>query len=453
MDDQWNKANRPFRPRIVARAPAPAPERVDQDFRPTRSNFTTLTPAGTSGDIDLTLPATRLGTPIALSDDEHGFLRERAGRQLDLTPGDMVRRSVLRLAVASALESRLVHVRRGRLDAFDLPRNPRKVRLDQLAALHRHHAGTAGQAFELAVTEAVRAGNPEVIGPIVKGLSLLRIATPSSLNMMVLGLEKIRAEEAEGFYSALEEMLPDDAVLRTGARGRPASVQTAVANLKQATWSNMGTGTQNPRRDLSQLGRADALLVADSAAVAVSMKITHTAVSRQTAWKDVPLWITTGRPSLRGPTVSNESVGGLPKVVVRLSTDRWVGTFLTALHVVDHALARIDATAIPSSQPWMTMPGRIGQADQVLLLINWLDKNSSLSVAQACERLRELQDPPSAAILLPVMEGSQATTEVRMLDVGPVKRGFREDADDAQVVIGPPQWWTPPPVPIRTAVP
>lgn len=71
---------------------------------------------------------------------------------------------LLRLALASVLEARLLNVRSSRLAAFDLSADPETVTRTQLAALHRAHSGTAGQAFELAVADACNAGVAEVTG-------------------------------------------------------------------------------------------------------------------------------------------------------------------------------------------------------------------------------------------------------------------------------------------------
>ena len=391
--------------------------------------------------VNLNLDATRLGTPASLSVAEHERLIGRAERQLDMPSGDLVSSQVLRLAVASALESRLLHTRRARLETFSLFNNPEWVTLAQLAALQRHHYGAAGQAFELAVADAVQAGDPAVVEPLIQGLAQLNIPRPSTLKMIVTGLEKVRPAEAEGFYAELGRMCPDDAVLRTGAPGRPASVHTALMKLCNATWASMdaATLTDSSRRDLSQLGRADALVVADGTVVAVSLKVNRLGVSREPAWRDVPLWITTGLYGMDGPEVTSHSDSGRPKVVVQLRRDRWAGSFMCALWVLDHALAKTDHHSLPPQMYrfWDWDQWDYAYRRHASYLARWMVSHQDLSVAEICQQLRQVE-PGAREMLLPVLEAAPVRTDIALLGAGPVIAGFEQEADDARLVIGHP---------------
>lgn len=403
--------------------------------------------------VDLSLNATRLGTPAYLSADEQKELFRRAESQLDMSTAELVESQVLRVAVASALESRLLHTRQARLAAFSKANHPDWVTFAQLAALQRHHHGAAGQAFELAVADAVRAGDPTVVDPLIEGLALLNIPRPSTLNMIVTGLEKVRPEEAEGFYEALKTMCPDGSVLRTGLPGRPVSAQTALMRLRNATWANMNDRTvpAASRSESSQLGRADALVVADGAVVAVSLKVNRAGVAREPAWKDVPLWITTG-PRRAAPAVNSAPSGGPPKVVVRLTSDRWVGAFKSALWVLDHAISMTDLNGVPRDAyqywDWDHLDYSYYRR-HAAHLTRWMVRHQDLTVSEMCQELRHIEHG-AREILVPVLAAEPLRTDVRVLGAPPVIAGFEQTAADGRLVLGQPHLFFKPVSPLAS---
>ena len=93
--------------------------------------------------------------------------------------------------------------------------------LQQLAPLHLEHNGTAGQAFESAVADAVTAEDPEVTGLIRAGLRHLNLSGEGELSMVVLGMEKVPVEQRDdsggGFCRVASGMG------RSGRGGRPAA--------------------------------------------------------------------------------------------------------------------------------------------------------------------------------------------------------------------------------------
>jgi hypothetical protein len=224
------------------------------------------------------------------------------------------------------------------------------VTLRQLAALWRTHNGTAGQAFELAVADAVEHRVPEVVQAIAAGLRLLNIADADDFQMVVLGLEKVPAGQAEAFYTELGRLLPDGARMRNGKSGRPATMRAVLEQLASSSWSSMRMGDLPAHQVISgrgessdggpsQLGCADALLFTPSAVVAASLKIRCSAV-HHSGWKDVPLWIST---SPHATSRASAVPGPHPLVSVELmSQGQWVRHFQLALDILDTALECAD---------------------------------------------------------------------------------------------------------------
>lgn len=129
-----------------------------------------------SGAVDLSVRTIRLDLPPPMDRDQEVAAAHAAyDAGWNSTPAAYAQAQVVRLAVASILSARLLHVRKERFGAFGLVGNPEVVTVRQLAALHRPHRGTAGQAFELAVSDAVEAGEPFVCDKIRKGLRLLGV--------------------------------------------------------------------------------------------------------------------------------------------------------------------------------------------------------------------------------------------------------------------------------------
>ncbi|MEP7370146.1 MAG: hypothetical protein ABI662_10840 [Dermatophilaceae bacterium] len=245
--------------------------------------------------------------------------------------------------------------------------------LEQLAALWRGHAGAAGQAFELAVVEAVNHGIPEVVVPLVESLRLLGIHDTQPPRMMVLGLEKVPVDQRDAAVATIAALLPDGAGLRTGLPGRPLQPQ-AVATRMMDSWPDQSraAGEPAPRGDekphgvtdelrdpdsfyteQSQLARADALLYTNRAMVPVSMKINQKEVQQGSArhgWRDVPLWITRAPKCRSATSVYKQPSAKVTMVVVELADNRWTRCFETALTIIESVLVRVDrGRATPAS--------------------------------------------------------------------------------------------------------
>ena len=257
-----------------------------------------------------------------------------------------------RLAAASVLQARLLHVKASRLEVFNLVRDPERVTLQQLAPLQLVHRGTAGQAFEIAVADAVNRQRPEVTDPIRAGLRLLNLTAEEPLRMIVLGLEKVPIQFRSELWADVRAALPDNGKMRTGMRGRPANVETVISKLAAMSAADMQrprTGpdrsqlTERDRRDRdSQLGRADALLACGADLVAVSLKINRRA-SRDETWRAVPLWITVGPEAVARPwSASGYGPRQSPRVSVELASQGWFALFRDALDAVDLALDQIN---------------------------------------------------------------------------------------------------------------
>lgn len=269
----------------------------------------------------------------------------------ELTPDRWVQQQLLRLTLASVLEARLLNVRAGRLAAFNLSADPEIVTLTQLAALHREHHGTAGQAFELAVADACNAGVPQVTQPLLEALQLLGVSPDAPPRMQVLGLEKIPALYAAEIADQLRTQLPADGMLRTGTPGRPANVDTVLARLTQTNWRSVPK-PNGYEPQVSQQPRADAMLVSGLAMALVSIKLRETAVFRP-GWAGVPIWITLDPGS---PTqVYRRNEARCPTVVVKLGQGAWSTAFYEALNLLDVVARDVDlghSTPRRGGRPW-----------------------------------------------------------------------------------------------------
>lgn len=361
----------------------------------------------TKGAVDLSLNATALLGPGPLDDPTRDLLHKLSYTQWDLPPRVWVEAQLVRLAVASVIEARLLHLREERLGFFDLVKDPAKVTLRQLAALWRGHHGAAGQAFELAVVEAANRGVPEVVDPLVEALRLLDIHESRPPKMMLLGLEKVPAAHRDAAAANIVAILPEGAVLRTKQRGRPLSRQTVAARLTDARWSDMaagggptdaaaadpavgaesrphamGEGSHFTEQD--QLARADALLYAGQVIVGVSMKINRQALmqgSSKYGWLNVPLWITRGPKSRFDTKVYHQPGAKVHMVVVELADNRWTRCFDTALLILEDVLSRVDR-------------GHYARADAV----NGIRMLGNNPTAQVTQRLVKQADQPIDSI-------------------------------------------------------
>lgn len=397
----------------------------------------------TRGAVDLSLLTTEITMPSeeALSAPEIERWADESG--LGIPPAVWARVQLTRLAAASVLEARLLHVKASRLDVFGLAHDPATVTLQQLAPLQLTHKGTAGQAFELAVADAVTAQHPEVTDLIRAGLRKLGLTGDGPLSMVVLGMEKVPSSLREVYWEEVRRQLPRDGRLRTGQRGRPAHVNTFINNMAEMTAQVMhhprtGTGAQSSRADHrdrhSQLSRADALIVCGSDLVAVSLKI-NAYIARREAWRDVPLWITTGpEASVTDERQASSSNLRSPRINVALPHQGWFAIFRDALEAVDVALE-----AINLDRPW-------GKAR--FSAVTWERPMANFRVSEAVARTLWLQRTKPIAEVTDMLRKTHAglrdtaggftythgDVDILSLNVSDLVKGWQEASDDAQLV-------------------
>ena len=337
---------------------------------------------GVSRDLDL--PATELWVPDPPTRDQRIALSNRSAEAWTEGPETWTRNQVLRLALAAVLEAQLLHTRTERLTRFSLSSNPEVVTLEQLSALFRPHNGSYGQAFELAVADAVNAGVAEVVDPLREALSLIGVHEEGPLGLVVLGLEKVPPQGRAWFWDEVVANLGEGTVLRTGLRGRPASLHTVVRQLADATWRSMaapaGVDEHGYRALVSQLGRADAMLYGSGWLTPVSFKYQWRHIGYP--WRHVPIWVTQSgyrtRVQDRRPRGS-----GVPMVVVSLSSGGWVAIFQDAVETLYAAMRRIDLSS--------SNAGEYGLGS-LTPMVGRLSKARGRTVADVCASLR-MVDP------------------------------------------------------------
>lgn len=362
---------------------------------------------------ELILPSTQLIVPDRPGEKLLAQLSEHSADQWMITAGDWARAQVLRLAIAAVLEAQLLHTRAERLDRFDLVANPERVTLAQLAALFRPHNGSAGQAFELAVADAVNAGVAGVVEPIREALRLVGVTEPGPIGMIALGLEKVPADAQRDFWEAVAATLGPDAVLRTGLRGRPATLATVIRRFSDSTWRSMttphGVDTERHRQTTSQLGRADAMLHGPGWMTPVSFKIQSRHV--RYGWRDVPLWITQSgdeSTSIRAESAPSDT----PLVVVRLAQLGWLTVFNGAVETVYRAMTWIDLGRRP--RPSFEV-GHIGVSRLVTAAVNRLVEARHRTVGDVCISLRSV-DPVAVKLFNDQTAATAARTAAVVVD-------------------------------------
>ena len=83
-----------------------------------------------------------------------------------------------------------MHVRQSRGELFGVDtRDVETLTVEKLAALVRAHSGAAGQGFELAVCDALNAGDPNVVEPVREALDAIGVQMKQPRGV-VMGLEK-----------------------------------------------------------------------------------------------------------------------------------------------------------------------------------------------------------------------------------------------------------------------
>lgn len=388
----------------------------------------------TTGAVDLSLRATDIVLPdsaVLRSADLRRVAEEAA---FGLPPSVWLRFQFTRLAAASVLEARLLHVRSARLGFFGLVADPSRVTLQQLAPLHLEHNGTAGQAFELAVADAIAAEDEEVTSMVRAGLRHLNLTAEGPLRMVVLGMEKVPLERREAFWDEVRSVVPSDGKFRTGMPGRPANAATAIDRLAASTTQTLrfprelhgSRLTELEVRDrYSQLARADALVTCGSDLVAAQLKINSRHAHGQ-AWRDVPMWITAGPHG----KVSGHRTARSPRVVVTLPADGWFSVFRDALEAVDIALHHINRdtalsarTTGPWDLSWVSPNVQLNVGHAVAKLL-WTRRTET--VAEVAARLRETHPAVVDAAELPRRQ--IGSVDLTSLNVPSLLQGWDEES-------------------------
>lgn len=397
----------------------------------------------------LTVPATDLLIPDEPTQDQlEALLRDAASDSVWSMPVyDLAYAHVLRLAIASVLETQVLHIRSQRFDTFALAGDPAAVTLEQVAALFRPHNGTAGQAFELAVADAINAGVAEVLDPVRQALQLLNVPSEGRIRMLCLGLEKVPSEARAEFWAEVGSLIDDDTVLRTGQRGRPAKLATVIGRLCQSTWSEMGGFDRNAgytgdeRAQVSQLGRADALLYGEGWMTPVSLKINERHII--SPWLDVPLWITTS--TMHATKVYKRESHGInrpPQIVVTLSTDGWAGLFANAVDAVLIASRGIDRGQSPGRLRAPT--GTPTERGMFRAAVQRLWQRRGDTVAAICNSLRDI-DPAVVELFGQSVESSPTVATARLLDTAVAEELWTPSGSGAQLVVGQAHLFVPAP--------
>jgi hypothetical protein len=190
--------------------------------------------------------------------------------------------------LAGVLQARLLNVRAARLGSFELFRDD--ITLRKLSHLTRPHTGVRGQAFEIAVAEAINAGDAEVADLVQQGLRHVNLRA-DAVRAHLFGAERLGDERLAGH---LRSVLDPAAHLRTGDRGRPFRLGGILDTLAEE-----GFRAGVPAR-LEKLPKADLFLepVGGRGAVAASLKVNPNAIAAA-GWPGVPLWITASRGGIR----------------------------------------------------------------------------------------------------------------------------------------------------------
>ena len=388
------------------------------------------------GTVDLRLRARQMASdPVQPQDARRMKIVADREFSAGLSPDVWIEQQMLFLATAAVLEARLLNVRRDRLTAFGLSRDPGLVTLSQLAHLQRPHFGTAGQAFELAVADACNLGVPDVVGPISAALRALGVRDPNRPRMIVLGMEKLAGGDP-GVLEAVRAALPSGAQLRHGRPGRPANVDTTLRRLAHSSWQSMNpvlsgqaypfqaviTNDGSPVRYLheeqaglhrvSQLRRCDAFVYTETALVPASLKINSSNIP-QLGWMDVPLWITTTRPG--EAAISPRKSAQVPIVVACLNgAGGYLPALYRALEVIDVALARIDLPRSGGPEPEWGYP-----------LVRQLFTRRKEPVAQVVADLRAASHPTATEAFGQSLRSDRVAVAVPTLNAAPVTKGWR----------------------------
>ncbi len=229
---------------------------------------------------------TRGAVVVAVADVAAAIVAPAAGS----TPWHVMRPvddAYLWLYAASSLQALAVHVRQSRGDLFGVDtRDVETLTVEKLAALVRAHSGAEGQGFELAVCDALNAGDPNVVEPVREALHAIGVQMKQPRGV-VMGLEK--ATEPGVLAAAVADALGTRRLL-TGKVGAQPIASRAVARLLE-----QGTAIT---QDRGALAAADLLVYDGLGGVAVTASVKSSNRFRLPT-DPCRLWITRARaPSL-----------------------------------------------------------------------------------------------------------------------------------------------------------
>ncbi len=199
------------------------------------------------------------------------------------------------------------------------------MKLSHLAHLHRPHRGAAGQAFELAVSDAVNQQIPDVVDTLRLALrpsaSKPRTAADGAARLGDSSLPSRRNRSVQSSRSSS----PTAASCAPAPPGGHRRSPRRWRSWSQHSWTDMG-GAENDGHAASSPAATRSWSPQERRAGQHEDQPLHHEVSH--TWRDVPLWISAHtwrhtRPALEGHPHMVVKVD-VPRATLRRSTSPWV---------------------------------------------------------------------------------------------------------------------------------
>ncbi len=259
---------------------------------------------------ELILPSLRLEVPPRPSERQLSAAAQASRESWTVSTRDWVAHQVVRLAVAAVLGDRLA---RAAANGHEV------ATLADAAGLFRPHLDLSGQAFRVAVVEALNAGVPAVVDPLRESLRRVGVTGREPVRVVALGLDRLPDRAAPQFWSAE----------RTSA-----TLTSVVASLSSGSRDLTGL-------DRSQLARADALVLAGGRTTAINLATPGSKPREGSSWLQVPVSLarrhrTPGHDDRRA---SASEIG--------LRPEGWSEVFDAALDALSVAMHQIDLGGRP----------------------------------------------------------------------------------------------------------